>query len=179
MRLGPRNLIPILGFALVAVFAPIDAPTRADIAGPPKIIDGDTIEINGAAVRLYGIDAPELGQTCRIGQHDYDCGKIARTALLDLTAGVPVSCKLVPPDPAGAPDDGPDGRIGRCTADGYDLSEGMAYTGWALASRRVSGRYVRFEDGARAAGRGLWKGEFVAPWAWRAGTRLPRSVDAE
>ncbi len=175
MRLGPRISILMLSLALVVPFA----PTRAEIAGPPIIIDGDTIEVRGAAVRLYGIDAPELGQTCRIGRHAYDCGKIARTALLDLTAGVSVICKLVPPDPAGATDDGPNGRIGRCTADGYDLSEGMTYTGWALALRRVSGRYVAFEDGARAAGRGLWKGPFVTPWDWRAGVRLPRSVDAE
>ena len=181
MRLVPRISILILSLALVVPFA----PTRAEIAGPPIIIDGDTIEVRGAAVRLYGIDAPELGQTCRIGRHAYDCGKIARTALLDLTAGVSVICKLVPPDPAdasdasGASDDGPNGRIGRCTADGYDLSEGMTYTGWALALRRVSGRYVAFEDGARAAGRGLWKGTFVTPWDWRAGVRLPRSADAE
>jgi endonuclease YncB( thermonuclease family) len=181
MRLSPRISILILSLALVVPFA----PTRAEIAGPPIIIDGDTIEVRGAAVRLYGIDAPELGQTCRIGRHAYDCGKIARTALLDLTAGVSVICKLVPPDPAAASDasdasdDSPNGRIGRCTADGYDLSEGMTYTGWALALRRVSGRYVAFEDGARAAGRGLWKGPFVTPWDWRAGVRLPRSVDAE
>ncbi len=174
MRLSPRIIIPILGFVLAA--APF-APARADITGPPRIIDGDTIEVQGVAVRLYGIDAPELGQTCRIGQHAYDCGKIARTALLDLTAGVPVTCKLVPPDPAPgtirAPDDGSDGRIGRCSADGYDLSEGMTYTGWALASRPVSGRYLGFEDQARTAGRGLWKGQFVTPWDWRDGARLP------
>jgi endonuclease YncB( thermonuclease family) len=168
MHLRPRISILFLGLALAAAIA----PARAEIAGPPIIIDGDTIEVQGVVVRLYGIDAPELGQTCWIGQHAYDCGKIARTALLDLTAGVPVICKFVPPDSDGTPDDGPEGRIGLCTADGYDLSEGMAYTGWALALRRVPGRYLAFEDGARAAGRGLWKGEFVAPWAWRAGTGL-------
>ena len=162
-------MIPILGLALAAG-VPL---AQADIAGPPIVIDGDTIEVQGVAVRLYGIDAPELGQTCRIGQHAYDCGKIARAALLDLTAGVPVTCKLVPPDPASTLDDGPESRIGRCNADGYDLSEGMAYTGWALASRRISSRYLGFEDQARTAGRGLWKGQFVTPWDWRDGARLP------
>ncbi len=175
MRLGAHNLLPIFGLVLVAAVAPIGPPARAEIAGPPKIIDGDTIEVQGAAVRLYGIDAPELGQICRIGKHTYDCGKIARTALLDLTAGVSVTCKLAPPDPTATTAAAAEGRPGRCTADGYDLSEGMTYTGWALALRRVSGRYTAFEDGARAAGRGLWKGEFVAPWAWRAGIRLSQS----
>ena len=173
MRLAPLDLLAILGLALAA--APIGWPAQAEIAGPPKVIDGDTIEVQGAAIRLYGIDAPELGQTCRIGTHAYDCGKIARTALLDLTAGVSVTCKLAPPDAAGNEDSAQGGRPGRCTADGYDLSEGMAYTGWALALRQVTERYAAFEDGARAAGRGLWKGEFVAPWAWRAGTRLSQT----
>ena len=175
MRLGPRHLLPMLGLALAAAVAPIAPPAQAEIAGPPKIIDGDTIEVQGAAVRLYGIDAPELGQTCRIGQQAYDCGKIARTALLDLTAGVSVTCKLAPPDPASTAE----GRPGRCYAEGYDLSEGMAYTGWALALRQVSERYTAFEDGARAAGRGLWRGEFVTPWDWRAGTRLSQGAAAE
>ena len=157
-----------LAFALAA--GPLGTPALAEVAGPPRIIDGDTLEVQGTLIRLYGIDAPELGQTCRIGERAYDCGKIARTALLDLTAGVTVSCKLAP---AGTEGSDTDGHIGHCSADGYDLSEGMAYTGWALASRTVSERYVAFEERARAAGRGLWKGQFVAPWDWRAGARLP------
>ena len=162
-------------FAAVTLLAVSCPPALAEVAGPPSVIDGDTVEVQGRVIRLYGIDAPELGQTCRIGARAYDCGRIARTALLDLTAGVTVSCKLAP----ASPEDGADGRIGRCSADGYDLSEGMAYTGWALALRRVSERYVAFEDRARAARRGLWKGQFVAPWDWRAGARLPVKAAAE
>ncbi len=50
---------------------------------------------------------------------------------------------------------------------------GIADTGWALALRPVSEPYVAFEERARATRRGLWKGQFVAPWDWRAGARLP------
>ena len=168
MAVGPRPLRLTLTLALL-VAGPIGAPALAEVAGPPSVIDGDTIEVQGTVIRLYGIDAPELGQACRIGERAYDCGRIARTALLDLTAGATVSCQLAP----ASPEDDADGRIGRCSADGYDLSEGMAYTGWALALRPVSERYVAFEERARAARRGLWKGQFVAPWDWRAGARLP------
>ncbi len=169
-----RRLLPTLCLALALAAGPGGPPVRAEVAGPPRIIDGDTLAVQGRVIRLYGIDAPELGQSCRIGERAYDCGRIARTALLDLTAGVTVICKLVPASSGASPeDDGAEVRIGHCSADGYDLSEGMAYTGWALALRRVSERYVALEERARAARRGLWKGRFVAPWDWRAGLRLP------
>jgi endonuclease YncB( thermonuclease family) len=170
----PRYLFAALGLAVSAVLA--SAPALAEMTGTPEIIDGDTLELEGQAIRLYGIDAPELGQTCTIQGRAYDCGKIARTALLDLTAGVAVSCRVLAAEPSagkGAP------RPGRCYAQGYDLSEGMAYTGWALAARQVSERYVVFEERARAAGRGLWKGRFVKPWAWRGGARLSAQAGAE
>ncbi len=182
-----RHLLSSLCLALALGSGLLGPAARAEVTGPPRIIDGDTLEVQGTVIHLKGIDAPELGQSCRIGARPYDCGQVARTALLDLTAGVTVTCKLAPAGPEsgnpedanpndGGPNNGdPDGRVGRCTADGYDLSEGMAYTGWALALRRASDPYLAFEERARAAGRGLWKGRFVAPWDWRAGARLPQT----
>ena len=125
-----RQLLSSLCLALALAAGPIGAPARAEVAGPPRIIDGDTLAVQGRVIRLYGIDAPELGQSCRIGERAYDCGRIARTALLDLTAGVTVRCQLAPasledPSPEDGGAGGADGRIGRCSADGYDLSEGV------------------------------------------------------
>jgi endonuclease YncB( thermonuclease family) len=34
-------------------------PAHADITGPARVIDGDTIEVTGERFRLHGIDAPE------------------------------------------------------------------------------------------------------------------------
>ncbi len=179
MRLVPRSLV--VSLAAVWLLATTGHPALAEIAGRPKIIDGDTIEVQGQAIRLYGIDAPELGQACTIKERTYDCGMVARTALLDLTAGVAVTCqvvsaKVVSAEPGRAAEDG---RLGRCFAQGYDLSEGMAYTGWALALPEVSERYLVFEERAQAAGRGLWKGHFVMPWDWRGGARLALQGAAE
>ncbi len=173
MRLVARSLV--VSLAAVWLLATTGQSALAEIAGRPKIIDGDTIEVQGQAIRLYGIDAPELGQACTIMERTYDCGMVARTALLDLTAGVAVTCKLAPAEPGRAAGEA---RSGRCFAQGYDLSEGMAYTGWALALREVSERYLVFEERAQAAGRGLWKGHFVTPWDWRGGKRVPEEGGA-
>ena len=37
----------------------------AELAGTARVIDGDTIEVAGTRVRLWGIDAPEHDQTCQ------------------------------------------------------------------------------------------------------------------
>ncbi len=171
-----QNLSHRLALAVTLTLGQVGLAAAADWIGPPKVIDGDTLEVRGKVFRLHGIDAPELGQACAIRGRLYDCGLVARTALLDLTAGAKVVCTLLTrsnDDPA------KEGQPGRCAAGGYDLSEGMAYTGWALARRDRTTRYLRFEAQARSAGRGLWKGAFVTPWDWRRGQRLPEESRAQ
>ena len=34
-------------------------------ANEVKVIDGDTISINGEKIRFFGIDAPEINQECK------------------------------------------------------------------------------------------------------------------
>ena len=36
-----------------------------EIIGIPRIVDGDTIQINEFKIRLEGIDAPEIKQQCK------------------------------------------------------------------------------------------------------------------
>ena len=56
--------------------APVVPPTPTAIVGRASVIDGDTIEIHGTRIRLYGIDAPESRQTCRDGLgREYRCGQ--------------------------------------------------------------------------------------------------------
>ena len=134
--------------------------------GPGQPVDGERIIVGGRLFCLQGIDAPEQGQICRNAQgKDYDCGLIAKTALMDLTAGIAVRCV-----PSGPPGHGC--QTAYCVADGYDLSEGMTYTGWAMADPATGGRYRRWQAEAKKKRRGLWKGTFDRPWDWR--TRQPK-----
>lgn len=123
----------------------------AELSGPFEIVDASTIAIAGQEVRLYGIRTPAPDAECAFRQKTISCGRVARSALMDLTAGARVRCK-----PTGEDAEGRATAI--CRANGYDLSEGMVYTGWA---RAVSDRYLRFEADSQARRRGLWQGEFA------------------
>ena len=138
------------------------------VSGRARVIDGDTIEVAGARIRLHGIDAPERGQDCRAGNKLWLCGELATRALEDRTSGRPVACEEKDRD-----------RYGRivavCRLGGEDLNAWMVSQGWALAYRRYSRAYAIEEVSAKKGGLGLWRGEFVPPWDWRRGVRLPSS----
>ena len=146
-----------------------DAPTQrapaaagTPIQGRAKIIDGDSLEVAGERIRLFGIDAPEGRQQCRDAQGaDYACGRDAARILTALIGGRPVSCTLVTHDRYAR-------DVATCQAEGRDLGEAMVRAGYARDYARPStGRYAAAERDARAARRGIWAGESEDPAAWR------------
>ncbi|MCH8214869.1 MAG: thermonuclease family protein, partial [Proteobacteria bacterium] len=54
-----------------------------------------------------------------------------------------------------------------CTVGHRDLGARMVGAGWALAVGGDQAVYAGEETAARAARKGLWRGEFVLPWEWR------------
>ena len=152
-----RKALTILA-ALAALALP--AAARGEIAGPASVIDGDTIEIDGRKIRLYGVDAPEAAQTC-VGRSEWRCGIEATKALTRKIGSHAVSCEER--DGAGGGD-----VFATCRLGGEDLASWLATAGWALAWRAQSSDYLGEEQGARAARRGVWRGAILAPWDWRA-----------
>ena len=141
---------------------------RPDMADPTpmsevRVIDADTVDVDGVRYRLHGIDAPEARQTCRAWGRSWNCGAAATEALMSRAEGM--SC-------AGGGTDAFGRTIGICSAGGVDLNAWLVANGWALAYRQFSGDYVDEEDRARSNRRGIHRGEFVAPWDWRRGERL-------
>ena len=57
-----------------------------------KVVDGDTIHLNGEKIRFTGIDTPELKQTCiKDGVKD-PCGVTAKEILIDRIGDSKVEC---------------------------------------------------------------------------------------
>ena len=125
--------------------------------GPARVIDGDTLDVGGVRIRLYGIDAPESKQSCQAGGKRWSCGREATRALAGRIGGRSVSCQERDRD-----------RYGRivavCSASGTDLNAWMAVEGWAFAYRRYSNAYV-----AEESGRGQQGGACGAAMSFRLG----------
>ena len=131
-----------------------------DITGHAIITDGDTIKINGRRIRFHGIDAPESQQSCSVGGSRYPCGQQATKALRLMIGGNPVSCEQRDIDRYKR-------LVAVCYVGNIDLNAAMVSQGWALAYQRYSSDYVSHEEAAKAARRGMWQGDFTAPWEWR------------
>jgi endonuclease YncB( thermonuclease family) len=157
-----------LGAAMMLA-SPISAGAAGEVRGKPQIIDGNTLEVAKQRFRLAGIVAPAPGQVCQRAGQEYECGKVARAMLWDLTGGGDVTCQ--PAEPAADATakavvaEKPAAVAAICKAGDTNLNEGMVSAGWAVADPAGTAPYDQLEKRAKAARRGLWTGEFERPRA--------------
>ncbi len=151
---GLGSLVTALAIAIGAYV--VLEPTGRSQAGVPEVIDGDSLRLSGLSIRLKGVDAPEMQQTCERGGRPYRCGEVARQALTARIAGEPVECRLAGRDRYGR-------SLAFCRARGEDIGGWLVEEGLAVGY----GDYEREEARAREQRRGLWAGTFERPNEWR------------
>jgi endonuclease YncB( thermonuclease family) len=150
----------------VATAAGDDLPM---LVGRASVIDGDTVEIRGQRIRIFGIDAPESSQLCTDkGGSEYRCGKVAADSLDEFLAqSRPLKCTIVDHDRNKR-------AVARCyRADGTDVAGWLVKNGLALDWPQYSKReYAALQAEAQAGRTGIWQGDFQEPWAFRHDRRL-------
>lgn len=124
--------------------------------GMGEAIDGDSLRLSGEELRLRGIDAPELNQTCTVGGASDPCGRHARAALRRYLASGLATC-------IGEERDRFQRLLVVCRVRGIELNAAMVREGHAVAF----GAYFAEEAEAKAGYRGMWAGTFQRPSDWR------------
>lgn len=132
------------------------------LEGRGRAYDGHSLLVGDAPVRLNGVEAPAVGQTCETPSGTaWRCGRRAYARLADLVDGRKVTC--VVSGPAGA------GAAAVCSASGTtDVGRFMVAEGMAIPNNRSRGAYALEALEARRARKGLWVGAFENPAEWRA-----------
>jgi endonuclease YncB( thermonuclease family) len=121
--------------------------------------------VRDTRLRLHGIDAPELRQTCEDQAGEaWACGRRAASELAAAVAGGEIHC-------ISRERDRYQRLIATCWSQGRDIGQSLVSHGWAVAYRRYSVDYVRNEDIARYLTQGMWAGRFEMPWEWRQARR--------
>ena len=125
--------------------------------------DGDTFVIKGQSIRLKGVDAPELAQRCADESgRPYLCGEVATNYLKSLVGDQEVTCSSNEKDKYNR-------FISRCYIGSLSLNAALVDAGWAVAFLFYDNTYEPLEQQARAAGRGIWQGNFTRPVVFRSG----------
>lgn len=167
-RAATVGVTAVVGALLVGLGLPSDllgsAPRTADWRAAPaevRVVDGDTLRLGDRTLRLYGVDAPERGQSCTDAQGRlYDCGTAAAAELARLVGDRGLECRIHGRDRFGR-------ALGVCRAGGTELNAALVDGGWALADAGSLPALVPVEAAARGAQRGLWAGGFEPPAHWR------------
>lgn len=169
----------VIGVVLMLVFKelfgiPIEvpwssAPTAARAAGPiaegehvvTRVVDGDTLEIEGHLVRLIGIDTPETKHPTKgIEPYGPEATEFSKRFVADMRSKIYLQL-----DPQGASTDKYGRQLGYVWGNGYLLNEQLLLAGLARSltdyrfDEGLKSRFHAAEAQARMQARGIWSGQ--------------------
>ena len=127
-----------------------------NLSGMAQVIDGDSLRIGNTEVRLWGIDAVELYQTCIRGRKTWECGKAAKSDLADKVNTQRLVCQKNDTDPYGR-------IVAECFLGQENINAWVVRQGYALAYRRFSKKFIADGEQTKAGSRGIWNATFLNP----------------
>jgi endonuclease YncB( thermonuclease family) len=156
MFLNKKKVILVISISSLIFFLIFNQVRSQDL----RVVDGDTIHLNGEKIRFTGIDTPELKQTClKDGVKDL-CGVTAKLILVDKIGNNNVKCISEGKDQYKR-------TLAECFVNNKSLSSYLVRSGYAFAYRKYSKKFVPDEDYARINKIGMWSMEFDYPWDYR------------
>lgn len=171
--LGLVLLLILAGLALLAwrgwPQSTAERGSGTEVVGVASVTDGDTLEIQGTKIRLFGVDAPESTQTCTRSRRTYPCGREAANALAGFLGQQTMRCRRKDTDRYGR-------LVAVCHVGNTDVNGWLVQNGYALAYREYGTDYVDEEAAARKAKRGIHAGTFVNPADYRKGETTPSTA---
>ena len=156
MFLNKRKVIFLISILVIIFFFTFNYFKPQKI----RVVDGDTIHLNGEKIRFSGIDTPELKQTCVKDDVIYPCGVTAKEILIQKIDNNIVKCISEGKDQYKR-------TLAECFVNKESLSSYLVRSGYAFAYRRYSKKFIIDENIAKNKQAGMWSMEFEYPWDFR------------
>ena len=156
MFLNKRKVIFLISIFLLVFFLTINDVKSQKL----KVIDGDTIHLNGEKIRFTGIDTPELKQPCILENLENPCGITAKQILINKIGNNTVECINEGRDQYKR-------TLAECFINSESLSRYLVRSGYAFAYRKYSKKFIDDENYAKDNQLGMWSIKFEYPWHYR------------
>ena len=156
MYLNKRKAIFLISILSLVFLLTIDDIKSQEL----KVVDGDTIHLNGEKIRFTGIDTPELKQTCIKEGIENSCGATAKQILVNKIGNNNLECISEGRDRYNR-------TLAECFVNNESLSSYLVRSGYAFAYRKYSNKFIIDEDYAKVNKVGMWSMKFEYPWDYR------------
>ena len=156
MFLNKKKIILVISISSLIFFLVFNQVRSQEL----RVIDGDTIHLNGEKIRFTGIDTPELKQTCIKEGFIDPCGVTAKEILIKKIGDNKVKCISEGKDQYNR-------TLAECFVNDESLSSYLVRSGYAFAYRRYSKKFIPDENYAKANQIGMWSMKFNFPWDYR------------